>query len=189
MRTWWNGSCGSPPASRCRGGRRICVSTVCAMEARLYAENPTTGFLPSTGPLRRLRLPADIRVDSGVEEGGEVTGFYDPLIAKLIVHAPNREAAARKMAAACASVEVWPVRTNAAFLARVAADPAFIAGEIDTGFIERRAATLIPSPEPDEEMVRSAARALIVEAAAEPWTALVGWRANAPSYDRGHRSR
>jgi acetyl/propionyl-CoA carboxylase alpha subunit len=51
-----------------------------AMEARLYAENPTTGFLPSIGPLRHLRLPADIRVDSGVDEGGEVTGFYDPMI-------------------------------------------------------------------------------------------------------------
>jgi 3-methylcrotonyl-CoA carboxylase alpha subunit len=66
-----------------------------AMEARLYAENPTTGFLPSTGPLRHLRLPSGIRVDSGVDEGGEVTGFYDPMIAKLIVHAPNRQAAAR----------------------------------------------------------------------------------------------
>jgi acetyl/propionyl-CoA carboxylase alpha subunit len=103
-----------------------------AMEARLYAENPSTGFLPSTGPLRHLRLPADIRVDSGVEEGGEVTGFYDPMIAKLIVHAPNRKAAARKLAAACASVEVWPVHTNAAFLARVADDAAFVAAEIDT---------------------------------------------------------
>ena len=64
-----------------------------------------------------------------MEQGGEVTGFYDPLIAKLIVHAPNRKAAARKLAAACAAVEVWPVHTNAAFLARVAGDAAFIAGE------------------------------------------------------------
>src|SRR6266850_880048 len=96
-----------------------------AMEARLYAENPTAGFLPSTGPLRHLRLPFGLRVDSGIEEGGEVTGYYDPMIAKLIVHAPNREAAARKLTAACAGVEVWPVRTNAAFLARVAGDAAF----------------------------------------------------------------
>src|SRR6202795_1862171 len=77
-----------------------------AMEARLYAENPTAGFLPSTGPLRHLRLPTGIRVDSGVEQRGEVTGFYDPMIAKLIVHAANRHAAARKLAAACPGVEL-----------------------------------------------------------------------------------
>ena len=65
-----------------------------AMEARLYAENPATGFLPSTGPLTHLRFPAGIRVDSGVEQGGEVTPFYDPMIAKLIAHAPTRAAAA-----------------------------------------------------------------------------------------------
>ncbi len=155
-----------------------------AMEARLYAENPTTGFLPSTGPLRHLRLPGGIRVDSGVEEGGEVTGYYDPMIAKLIVHAPNREAAARRLAEACASVEVWPVHTNAAFLARVAADEAFAAGEIDTGFIERKAGTLIPSSEPSEEVVQAAAHAVVTPSTAEPWAALVGFRANAPSYGR-----
>jgi 3-methylcrotonyl-CoA carboxylase alpha subunit len=153
-----------------------------AMEARLYAENPSTGFLPSTGPLRHLRLPADIRVDSGVEEGGEVTGFYDPMIAKLIVHAPNRKAAARKLAAACASVEVWPVHTNAAFLARVADDAAFVAAEIDTGFIERRADTLIPALEPSEDMVRAAACALVDFRARDPWSGLTGFRQNAPPY-------
>jgi 3-methylcrotonyl-CoA carboxylase alpha subunit len=156
-----------------------------AMEARLYAENPTTGFLPSTGPLRRLRLPQDIRVDSGVEEGGEVTGFYDPMIAKLIVHAPNRQAAARKLAAACAAVEVWPVRTNAAFLARIAADAAFVAGDVDTGFIERRADLLIPSKEPSELVVQAAALALQAQSASPegPWTELVGFRANAANHD------
>jgi 3-methylcrotonyl-CoA carboxylase alpha subunit len=154
-----------------------------AMEARLYAENPTTGFLPSTGPLRRLLLPGDIRVDSGVEEGGEVTGFYDPMIAKLIVHAPSRDAAARKLATACASVQVWPVRTNAAFLARIAADPAFVAGDIDTGFIERRANLLIPSTDPSAEVVQYAARSLRVQDAAGPWTALAGFRANMQPYD------
>jgi 3-methylcrotonyl-CoA carboxylase alpha subunit len=153
-----------------------------AMEARLYAENPSAGFLPSTGPLRHLRFPADIRVDSGVEEGGEVTGFYDPMIAKLIVHAPNRKAAARKLAAACASVEVWPVHTNAAFLARVADDAAFVAAEIDTGFIERRAETLIPPLEPSEDLVRAAARALVDSRAQDPWSGLTGFRQNAPSY-------
>jgi 3-methylcrotonyl-CoA carboxylase alpha subunit len=151
-----------------------------AMEARLYAENPTTGFLPSTGPLRHLRLPPGIRVDSGVDEGGEVTAYYDPMIAKLIVHAPNRRAAARKLAAACAAVEVWPVRTNAAFLARVAADAAFAAGDIDTGFIERHAATLIPPAEPGEEVIAAAASALVAERrAGDVWSTLVGFRSNA----------
>jgi len=150
-----------------------------AMEARLYAENPTAGFLPSTGLLRHLRLPADVRVDSGVEEGWEVTGYYDPMIAKLIAHAPNRKGAARKLAAACADVEVWPVRTNAAFLARVAEDSAFIAGDIDTGFIERRADVLIPALQPSDDVVRAAALALIPEDAAGPWTKLSGFRQNA----------
>ena len=155
-----------------------------AMEARLYAENPTAGFLPSTGPLRHLRLPSRIRVDSGVEEGGEVTGYYDPMIAKLIVHAPNRSAAARKLGAACAEVEVWPVRTNAAFLARVAGDAAFVAGDIDTGFIERHAAALIPAPEPAEAVVQAAARALRQEGGLEPgpWENLTGFRQSAPAY-------
>ena len=80
----------------------------------------------------------DVRIDSAVEEGGEVTPFYDPMIAKLIVHAPTREQAAAALADACAAVEVHPVRTNAAFLARAAADADFVAGRIDTGFIPAR---------------------------------------------------
>ena len=72
-----------------------------AMEARLYAENPATGFLPSTGPLDHLKFPAGIRIDTAVEEGDEVTPDYDPLLAKLIVHAPSRYEAAAKLAAAC----------------------------------------------------------------------------------------
>ena len=151
-----------------------------AMEARLYAENPTTGFLPSTGTLRRLRLPSDIRVDSGVDEGGGVTEFYDSMIAKLIVHAPNRQAAARELTAACASVEVWPVRTNAAFLARVAGAAAFAAGDIDTGFIERHAAILIPSTIPSDKVMAAAATALVAEyGAGDVWTSLTGFRSNA----------
>ena len=153
-----------------------------AIEARLYAENPSTGFLPSTGPLHHLRLPSGIRVDSGVEEGGEVTGFYDPMIAKLIAHADNRSMAARLLCNACASVQVWPVRTNAAFLTRIASDAAFVAAEIDTGFIERRSAVLIPALEPGNDIVRSAALALLPEATAEPWSALRGFRAGAPSH-------
>ena len=109
-----------------------------AMEARLYAENPAKGFLPSTGPLTRLRLPKhSVRVDTGVEEGGAVTPWYDPMIAKIVAHAGTREAAADKLARACRGIEVFPVKTNAAFLASCLEHPAFVAEEIDTGFIDR----------------------------------------------------
>jgi 3-methylcrotonyl-CoA carboxylase alpha subunit len=151
----------------------------CALEARLYAENPTVGFLPSTGRLLHLALPTDIRVDSAVEQGNEVTGFYDPMIAKLIVHCPTRTAAARQMARACESVEVWPVRTNAAFLARVARHPAFIAGELDTGFIERHATGLIPDARPSQDIIVAAAAALAAPQGNDPWQALLGFRSNA----------
>jgi 3-methylcrotonyl-CoA carboxylase alpha subunit len=146
-----------------------------AMEARLYAENPASGFLPSTGRLTRFRMPVDIRVDSAVEEGGEVTPFYDPMIAKLIVHAPTREAAAHKLAAACRQVEVWPVKTNAGFLARALDHADFLAGEIDTGFIAGRLDTLVPSAEPPDAAWRMAAAARIGE------RDLAGFRLNAPT--------
>ncbi|OYW27593.1 MAG: methylcrotonoyl-CoA carboxylase [Caulobacter sp. 12-67-6] len=152
-----------------------------AMEARLYAENPTAGFLPSTGPLDRLRLPKEVRVDTGVYEGGEVTPFYDPMIAKLIVHAPTRQAAAAKLAAAARQVQVWPVRTNAAFLARAAADGDFVAGRVDTGFIERGIEALVPTAEPSAAIQAAAALALVPAQTERAWTDLPGFRANAPA--------
>ena len=155
-----------------------------AMEARLYAESPTAGFLPSTGRLEHLRLPSNVRVDSGVEEGCEVTPFYDPMIAKLIVHRPTRAAAAAALAEACARVEVWPVKTNAAFLARAADDAAFVAGQVDTGFIERRADALIPCAEPGEAVRQAAAHALVPRAADDPWLALIGFRVNSAAERR-----
>jgi acetyl/propionyl-CoA carboxylase alpha subunit len=106
-----------------------------AMEARLYAEDPANGFLPSIGRLDHFVLPDGVRVDTGVERGGEVSQFYDPMIAKLIVHAETREAAAEGLAEACGSVEVWPVRTNAGFLVRCLEHPRFVVGDVDTGFI------------------------------------------------------
>ncbi|HEY0180905.1 MAG TPA: biotin carboxylase N-terminal domain-containing protein, partial [Dokdonella sp.] len=150
-----------------------------AMEARLYAENPASGFLPSTGPLRRLRFPADVRVDAGVEEGGEVSPHYDPMIAKLIVHAADREQAARRLAAACAEVQAWPVRTNAAFLARTAAHPDFVAGRIDTGFIASHIDALVPAAEPSPALLARAAAAVLPPVGADPWSALRGFRPNA----------
>jgi 3-methylcrotonyl-CoA carboxylase alpha subunit len=155
-----------------------------AMEARLYAENPSNGFLPSTGPLTRLRFPRGIRIDSGVEEGGEVSPYYDPMIAKLIVAAPNRPAAAAKLAKAAAEVEVWPVRTNAAFLARAASDVDFVAGRIDTGFIERYAERLVPAAEPSAAVQQAAARALLPSGASGAWHSLTGFRSNAVSENR-----
>ena len=155
-----------------------------AMEARLYAENPASGFLPSTGPLDRLRLPAGVRIDSGVEEGGEVTPFYDPMIAKLIVHGDTRAAAAAKLADAARQVQVWPVRTNAGFLARAAADGDFVAGRIDTGFIERHADRLIPGATPSEAVLQAAAAAIVPAPSGDPWQDLVGFRANAPAVRR-----
>lgn len=150
-----------------------------AMEARLYAENPTTGFLPSTGPLTHLKLPDDIRVDAGVRQGDVVTPHYDPMIAKLIVHRPTRIAAATALADAAASVQVWPVRTNAAFLARCAGHRDFVDGRIDTGFIERHLETLVPTGAPPVTVVEGAAAALVAGDGGDPWTALPGFRLNA----------
>jgi propionyl-CoA carboxylase alpha chain/3-methylcrotonyl-CoA carboxylase alpha subunit len=159
-----------------------------AIEARLYAENPAGGFLPSTGPLSHFRLPGGtVRVDSAVEQGGEVTGFYDPMIAKLIAHAPSRDAAAALLADACRTVEVWPVKTNAAFLARCLDHPDFAAGAIDTRFIESRSETLTPAADTPSRVV---AAALVADAArdrteAGPWAGapggLFGFRLNAPA--------
>jgi acetyl/propionyl-CoA carboxylase alpha subunit len=149
-----------------------------AMEARLYAESPDNGFLPSTGPLAHFSLPQSIRVDTGVVEGDEVTAFYDPMIAKLIAYAPTREAAARTLAAACREVEVYPVKTNAAFLARTLDAADFVAGAVDTGFIAAHQDELVPAGDVPESVLQAAARAE-VEALAdptEPWSALPGFR-------------
>ncbi|WP_158913101.1 biotin carboxylase N-terminal domain-containing protein [Caulobacter sp. S45] len=154
-----------------------------AMEARLYAENPATGFLPSIGRLERFRLPDGVRVDSAVEEGGEVTPFYDPMIAKLISHAPTREGAAASLAAACEQVEVWPVKTNAAFLARCLAEPDFVAGHVDTGFIGARLDALALDPPASPEVLVAAATLRLASEPGdptEPWRGLEGFRLNAP---------
>jgi acetyl/propionyl-CoA carboxylase alpha subunit len=158
-----------------------------AMEARLYAEDPARGFLPSIGTLEHLRLPDFARVDSGVEEGGVISPFYDPMIAKLIAHAPTREAAAEELARAARAVEVWPVKTNAAFLAACASDPDFILGRIDTGFIAGRIDALTRRPEPVVTPAAVGALDRINPASVEPsaaWTpgaGATGFRLNAPA--------
>ena len=155
-----------------------------AVEARLYAENTADGlFLPSTGALEHFRLPPGIRADAGVEEGGQVTAFYDPMIAKLIAHAETREAALAELAEACDAVEVWPVKTNAGFLARCLEAPAFIAGDVDTGFIERNLADLTLAAEPSRAALSAAAGVALTTAEGgpiedAPWRALMGFRLN-----------
>ena len=149
-----------------------------AVEARLYAENPAAGYLPSTGRLDHLRLPDGIRVDSGVEQGDEISPHYDPMIAKIIAHGPDRAAALDRLAIACAGIEVWPVRSNAGLLARIACDPQFGTGQVDTGFLERNDATLVPRA-PDDTAAALAVAALLPQPASDPWTALPGFRLNA----------
>ena len=153
-----------------------------AIEARLYAENPATGFLPSTGPLTHFRLPHEgLRIDSAVEEGGEVTPFYDPMIAKLIVHRSSRQAAAAALAKACRAVEVWPVKTNAAFLARCLDHPDFVQGDIDTGFIDARSSALVDLDDPSNAVLTTAASVLARAAqpvGPSPWSKLEGFRIN-----------
>jgi propionyl-CoA carboxylase alpha chain/3-methylcrotonyl-CoA carboxylase alpha subunit len=161
-----------------------------AMEARLYAENPATGFLPSTGPLTHFRLPeGDVRVDSAVEEGGEVTPFYDPMIAKLIAHGVDREDAAARLAEACRLVEVYPVKTNAAFLAQCASHPDFIDGDVDTGFIEARLEDLTQRTFSDAPTLAAIGQRLeafmeVDQPRADVWASapsrLLGFRMNAP---------
>ena len=149
-----------------------------AIEARLYAEDPARGFLPSTGPLTYFRLPSGVRADSGVEQGGEISPFYDPMIAKLIAHGATREDAAGRLADACREVEVWPVRANAYFLA----------AQLDTDFINARLDALIAKPSPT---VSPAAVAALARAeswapgeAAAPWASeggAIGFRLNGPA--------
>ncbi len=150
-----------------------------AVEARLYAEDPQTGFLPSVGKLERLRLPESVRVDSGVREGDTISPFYDPMIAKVIAHAPTREAAIAKLADALSSVQIAGVRTNNAFLIRCLRHPDFIASNIDTGFIGRHEAALIPEAALSADTLAAAAQFVACENRAtsdDPWNMPDGFR-------------
>ncbi len=113
-----------------------------AVEARLYAEDPDNGFLPSTGKIVALQWPGDIRVDAGVDARSEVTPYYDPMIGKLIAHAPTREAALERLAAALDRTIVAGPRTNVAFLGALCRAREFRQGKVDTGFIDRNLAAL-----------------------------------------------
>ncbi len=150
-----------------------------AVEVRLYSEDPDNGFLPSIGTLERLRLPDNVRVDSGVREGDAVSPFYDPMIAKVIAHDATREGAAAKLANALSRVEIAGVRTNNAFLIRALRSKAFLSGEIDTGFIERHLSELVPHAEIGENVLQAAAQFVVHEHAkdsGDPWNARDGFR-------------
>ena len=163
-----------------------------ALEARLYAEDADRGFLPSTGTLHHLRLPANtahVRVDAGVEQGDAITPFYDPMIAKLIVWDVDRDAALRRMQQALAECEVVGVTTNAAFLRRLVMTDSFSQAKLDTALIEREQAALAPNDgDSDPALWALAAIAGVAtsEAASRdardphsPWQAQDGWRLGA----------
>jgi len=135
-----------------------------ALEARLYAEDPDRGFLPSIGRLVHWRMPATgerVRVDTGFGAGDEVSPFYDPMLAKLIVWGEDRAAACAQMLASLAYCEVVGVATNIAFLERVVAHEAFASGQVDTGLIDKYRGALFP-PAGETPL-----RALVAAAAAE----------------------
>jgi 3-methylcrotonyl-CoA carboxylase alpha subunit len=131
-----------------------------AVEARLYAEDPDNGFLPSIGRLRQLSFPdqrAGVRVDSGVAEGGEVSIHYDPMIAKIIAHAADRQGAIDRLIGALDATIIEGVKTNRAFLGRLVDHPAFRDGDVDTGFIARHADGLQPPADVPDTIVALAA--------------------------------
>jgi len=130
-----------------------------AIEARVYAEDPAHEFLPQAGPLllyREPRVPG-VRIDSGVAEGGDVSIYYDPLIAKVIALAETRDQAIAKLSSALRDFPILGVRTNIPFLIRVLEHPDFGGGAIDTGFLDRHAARLGESSDTIPELVRMAA--------------------------------
>ncbi len=162
-----------------------------AIEARLYAEDADRGFLPSTGTLRRLRLPAPsshVRVDTGVEEGDSITPYYDPMIAKLIVWDVDRDAALRRMSQALADCQVVGVTTNAGFLRRLVNTDSFAHAKLDTALIEREQAALSAGGDTDDALWQLAAVAAVASTAGagsdardphSPWQAQGGWRLGA----------
>jgi 3-methylcrotonyl-CoA carboxylase alpha subunit len=150
-----------------------------AMEARLYAEDPAKGFLPSIGRLDAFDLGDEIRVDTGVVQGAEITPFYDPMIAKMIAHGSTREEAREALADALDEAVVWPLRTNAGFLVEALDHPAFVAAELDTGLIAREGDVLMPPPLPSEEALIEAAATLA------RLDSIGGFRLNAPARRSG----
>jgi len=146
-----------------------------AIEARLYAEDPENDFLPATGTLEQLRFPAWARIESAVGEGDAVSVFYDPMIAKIVVHGRDRAEALMKMRDALIETRLRGLSTNLGFLRRVVSDPAFQAAEIDTGFIARHRERLT-APWPDFDPPAEA----VAADPYSPWNDGKGWWLNLP---------
>ncbi|MET0240065.1 MAG: acetyl/propionyl/methylcrotonyl-CoA carboxylase subunit alpha [Sphingobium sp.] len=119
-----------------------------AMEARLYAEDPVKGFLPSIGTLERFDIGPSYRTDTGVEQGAEISPFYDPMIAKLIAWGATRDEARLKLAATLEATAIWPLKTNAGFLVKALHHSDFAAARLDTGLIGREGDALLPDAVP-----------------------------------------
>ncbi|MFE5961398.1 biotin carboxylase N-terminal domain-containing protein [Streptomyces rubiginosohelvolus] len=156
-----------------------------AIEARVCAEDPSRGFLPSGGTVLALREPqgGGVRTDSGLSEGVPVGSLYDPMLSKVIAYGPDRATAIRKLRAALADTVILGVPTNAGFLRRLLAHPDVVAGTLDTGLVEREAEGLVPDGVPDE--VYAAAAAVRLDALAprpdaggwtDPFSVPSGWR-------------
>ncbi|MFF2994814.1 acetyl-CoA carboxylase biotin carboxylase subunit [Streptomyces sp. NPDC057950] len=154
-----------------------------AVEARVCAEDPSRGFLPSGGTVLSLREPQGdgVRTDSGLSEGTEVGSLYDPMLSKVIAYGPDRATALRKLRAALAETVTLGVQTNAGFLRRLLAHPAVVAGELDTGLVEREADGLVSGDVPEE--VYEAAAAVRLDALeprgegwSDPFSVPSGWR-------------
>jgi 3-methylcrotonyl-CoA carboxylase alpha subunit len=169
-----------------------------AVEARLYAEDPAANFAPSTGRITALALPDTLRVDAGVAPGDDVTPFYDPMIAKLIAHAPDRAAALDALANALDRTLVAGVTTNRPFLAALARHADVAAMSIHTAWIDANLDALAaPAPDPEARLHRAAAAALYLAAPRapadpNPWTRrdrFTGWRLGlgAPEAEAGQR--
>ncbi|MHB8593888.1 MAG: biotin/lipoyl-containing protein, partial [Acidimicrobiales bacterium] len=164
-----------------------------AIEARLYAEDATRAWQPSAGTLHRFAVERGpgLRVDSGVIEGSEVSPYYDPMLAKVIAYAPTRAEAARRLAAALAGAEIHGVTTNRDLLVRVLRHPEFLAGEIDTGFLERHDPAELGAPlaGPGTERLHAVAAAMAAQAARRAAAPVLrglpsGWRNNPADLQR-----
>ncbi|WP_432114961.1 biotin carboxylase N-terminal domain-containing protein [Streptomyces sp. S1] len=155
-----------------------------AIEARICAEDPSRGFLPSGGTVLALHEPQGkgARTDSGLSEGTEVSSLYDPMLSKVIVHAPDRPTALRRLRAALADTVTLGVPTNAGFLRRLLAHEDVVTGDLDTGLVEREAEGLVPEDVPVEVYAAAAAVRLAELAPAprggwtDPFSVPNGWR-------------
>jgi 3-methylcrotonyl-CoA carboxylase alpha subunit len=152
-----------------------------AMEARLYAEDPAKGFLPSVGKLETLDVAYADRFETGVEEGDTISPFYDPMIAKIVVRAADRPAALARLSKACGYVLCYPVKNNAWFLTRLCEHDQFADGYVSTGFIEEFGDVLTSPPEPSPMLLQEAAEKLIFGG----WDGPTEWRSRSLDRDRG----